>query len=271
MPEIIDLETVYLSVDPPMVTCTLNRPTVRNAFNPQMIRDITWAVVKAAKTDSVRVLVLAGEGESFCSGGDLSWLKKLKNPAYPSGKDDEAALAECIRALGECPLPSIARIHGACIGGGNGLAAACDIVIAAEDTVFQFPAARLGFVPPAIGPSIIRRIGETNARYLMLTGERFSGIDAVKYGLASRAVPMSELDNEVARVAEMLCSSGPKSIQLVKKLISGAMDQPGCVSGPGLEEIRQAGEGTEGIAAVQEKRSPKWVLESTGDVHEKNK
>jgi methylglutaconyl-CoA hydratase len=245
MPERIDLETLFLHIDGPVATCTLNRPDIRNAFNAQMIKDITWAAREVGRIEKVRVMVLTGAGTAFSAGAE--------------------ALADCMNAIYTCRRPTIARVNGPAIGGGNGLVAACDIAIASEEAIFSLSEVKLGLVPATIAPYVVKRIGEANARYLMLTGHRFTGIEAAEYGLVNWAVPRDQLNDDVDLVIERLLTSGPEAMHMVKELIRTAPclteKEARTYTAKMIADLRNSDEGQEGIAAFLEKRKPTWAIE----------
>jgi methylglutaconyl-CoA hydratase len=265
MPEHIDLDTIELLIDGPVATLTLNRPEIRNAFNAQMIRDITWAAREVGAMAKVRVMVLTGAGTAFSAGADLNWMKSMKDFSYEENIADAEALADCMNAVYVCPKPTIAKVNGAAIGGANGLVCACDIAIAAEEAVFSLSEVKLGLVPAAVGPFVVKRVGEANTRYLMLTGQRFNGIEAAGYGLVNWAVPLVKLNDEVNALVGSLLSSGPEAMRMVKDLIrfSPRMTESEArtYTAKMIADLRVSEEGQEGIAAFLEKRKPKWTCD----------
>jgi len=259
-----EFETLKLSVEGKVAVCTLNRPEVRNAFNAQMIRDITIMAKEVSEMPEVRVMVLTGAGSAFSAGADLNWMKSMKDFSYEENVKDALALADCMHALYTCRKPTIAKVNGATIGGGNGLVCACDIAVAAEEAIFSLSEVKLGLVPATIAPYVIRRIGESNARYLMLTGHRFNGVEALKYGLVHFAVPLSELDEAVNKVIEPLLTSGPEAMWMVKELIrhTPRMSEAEVreYTAKMIADLRCSEEGQEGISAFLEKRKPNWIM-----------
>ncbi|MBM3311716.1 MAG: enoyl-CoA hydratase/isomerase family protein, partial [Candidatus Aminicenantes bacterium] len=152
-----------------------NRPDVHNAFNATMIRELRDALADVRRDPQVRVVILSGKGKSFCAGADLNWLREIIHYSYNENLQESTELAECLEELYALPKPTIARVNGTAVGGGNGFLAACDIIVAARDAVFGLSEAKLGLVPAVISPYIVRRIGEARARRYFLTGERFDG------------------------------------------------------------------------------------------------
>jgi methylglutaconyl-CoA hydratase len=260
-----EYETLFLQIDGPVATCTFNRPEVRNAFNARMIQDIIGAMAEINAMDDIRVAVVTGAGACFSAGADLNWMKSMKDYSYEENIADAEALADCMRSIYSCRKPTIARVNGPSIGGGNGLVAACDIAIAAEEAIFSLSEVKIGLVPATIGPYVVKRIGPANARYLMLTGHRFNGIEAAQYGLVNWAVPRDQLNDEIDHVIERLLTSGPQAMHTAKELIRNvpamSEDEARKYTAKMIAELRTSEEGQEGITAFLEKRKPKWSRE----------
>lgn len=263
MPDRTDFDTLFILKDGPVATMTFNRPEIRNAFNAQMILDIIAGIGQVNEMDDVRVLIITGAGSAFSAGADLNWMKSMKDYSYEENIADAEALADSMRAIFTCRKPTIARVNGPAIGGGNGLVCACDIAIAAEEAFFSLSEVKIGLVPATIGPYVIKRVGEANARYLMLTGKRISGIEAAKYGLVHWAVPLDHLNEEVDLLVEKLLSSGQQAMWMVKELIRNVPDMPfdeaRTYTAKMIAELRTSDEGQEGLSAFLEKRKPKWA------------
>src|SRR5262245_62263773 len=204
----------------PVVRVTLNRPEVRNAFNEELIAELTtWA--ESVKVDgSARVAVLAGAGRMFCAGADLAWMSKMVAYSHEENVRDARAMARMFEALDRLPIPLIGRVHGAALGGGVGLAAVCDIVVAAEDAIFGFTEVKLGIIPAVISPYVLAKIGRSAARELFLTGGRFSSSRAREIGLVHAVGDESELDRMVAKYINDLLTSGPQAVAEAKSLIA---------------------------------------------------
>lgn len=242
---------------------TLNRPEVRNAFDEDVIAALTAAAAGAAAEAGLRALVLAGSGAVFCAGADLAWMSKAIAYSERENLNDAEDLARMLERLDTLPVPVIGRIQGAALGGGVGLAAVCDIVVAAEDAVFALSEVKLGILPAVIAPYVIRKIGVSAARELFLTGARFSAERARELGLVHEVVPAAELDEAVERRLAEIRSAGPGAIAAAKRLIrevSGA--HPADVIGLTTSTIakqRVSAEGQEGMRAFLEKRKPGWT------------
>src|SRR5688500_16655523 len=234
----------------PVVRVTLNRPDVRNAFNEEVIAELTaWAT--APMPGGARVAVLAGAGKAFCAGADLNWMSRMVRYTLEENVRDAGAMAAMFHALDILPIPLVGRVHGAALGGGVGLAAVCDIVVAADDAVFGFTEARLGIVPAVISPYAVAKIGVSAARELFLTAARFSAARARDIGLVHAVVPESGLDAAIDACVADLLMGGPEALAGAKALIAGVAGQaPGSVLGLTAAMIarhRVSPEGQEGM------------------------
>lgn len=242
---------------------TFCRPEVHNAFNDQVIDEMTFAF-KRLKTDSdVRVVILSGDGKSFCAGADLNWMRRVKDSAFEDNLDEARRLADLFWDIYSFPKPVIGRINGAAIGGGTGFVAVTDIAVAAQSAVFSFSEVKIGVVPACISPYVIRRVGEGKAREFFLTGERLTSDRALEAGLVNRAVPDEMLDATVNGLVESLLSSGPEAIRVCKELLQTVpaltVDDFKEYTARVIAELRQSPEGQEGMDAFLNKRKPKWV------------
>src|SRR2546425_3210283 len=194
---------------------TLNRPDVRNAFNDELIAEMAdWAtrIRQEAGRDGVRVVVLAGAGKAFCAGADLAWMAKAVHFTEDDNVRDAMAAARMFSALDTLPVPLVARVHGAAIGGGAGLAAVCDVVVAEDETVFGFTEVKLGILPAVISPFVVAKIGRSAARALFLTGARFSGAHAREIGLVHAIVAAAQLDAAVGKNVGQILAHGPGAV-----------------------------------------------------------
>jgi methylglutaconyl-CoA hydratase len=244
---------------------TLNRPDVRNAFNEQVIAElIAWAAAardSAARRD-LRVVVLAGAGKGFCAGADVTWMSKTVHYTEEDNLRDAMAMSRMFAALNELPVPVVGRIHGAALGGGAGLAAVCDIVVAEERAIFGFTEVKLGILPAVISPFALAKIGRSAARELFLTGARFSATRAREIGLVHEVVTAGELDATVARYVQELLAGGPEAIAAAKALIpqvwGHTVDAAMPVAAAAIAGRRVSREGQEGLRAFLEKRTPSW-------------
>lgn len=241
---------------------TLNRPDVRNAFDEEVIAALTSAVTAAADDPDLRAVVLAGSGTVFSAGADLGWMAKAIAYTQRENLRDAEDLARMLERIDTLAVPVIGRIQGAALGGGVGLAAVCDIVIAADSAVFALSEVKLGILPAVIAPYVIRKIGVSAARELFLTGTRFNAERARAMGLVHEVVPASELDEAVERRLQEIRSSGPRAVAVAKALIRAvAGANPEDVLGLTTNTIatqRVSQEGQEGMRAFLEKRKPGW-------------
>jgi len=241
---------------------TLNRPDVRNAFNEGTIKEITWwADAVAAKRD-VRAVVLAGAGSVFCAGADLEWMRRMAGYSHQENLDDASDMARMFHTLDKLPVPLIGRVHGAALGGGVGLAAICDIVVAAEDAVFGLTEVRLGLIPAVIAPFVIGKIGRSAARELFLTGARFGAPRAAALGLAHAVVPTAALDETIGGYLADLLAGAPGALAAAKQLIAECSrrttSESATFCAEAIADRRASPEGQEGIRAFLEKRKPNW-------------
>lgn len=257
-------ETLEIVREAGVATIWMNRPDVHNAFNAQLIADLTTACIALDADDSVRAVVLAGRGKSFSAGADLNWMKAAGEASEAENFADAMKLAGMLRTLAEMNKPTIARVHGAALGGGMGLASACDICIAGDRAVFATSEVKFGIIPSAISPYVIRAIGERQAYRYFQTAERINAARAADLGLAHEAVATEELDAKVKEVVEALLQGGPKSQAAAKDLIRAVANRP--VSDAVVEDtarriasLRATPEAKEGLAAFLDKRPAAWI------------
>ena len=256
-------DTVLVAVDGAVATVTLNRPHAHNAFDDALIAALTQTLEGLAARDDVRVVVLAGRGKSFCAGADLAHMKKAAGFSEEENVADARALARLLMVLGGLSKPTVALVHGAAYGGGVGLVSACDIALAAEGASFALTEVRLGLIPAVISPFVIRAIGDSHARRLMLTGERFGADTALRIGLVHEVVPAETLEARGAEVVTALLQGAPDAQRRAKDLIDAVSGRPvdealACDVARRIAAARASDEGKEGIAAFLEKRAPKW-------------
>jgi methylglutaconyl-CoA hydratase len=256
-------ETISYSLQNKVASVTLNRPEVHNAFNEVMIAELIEIFKQISTDDSIRVVVLTGNGKSFSAGADLNWMKKMINYSYEENLADSLKLAELFHLMYSCPKPVIARVNGAAIGGGTGLVAVCDIAIAAEKAKFSLSEVKLGLVPACISPYVIRKVGEGRCREFFLTGERLIAKRAMELGLINQVVSLEELDQAVQEKTNQLISSGPKAIAMCKELLKNVpgmdFDKAKTYTADMIARMRIGDEGQEGMNAFLEKRKPKWT------------
>ena len=252
--------------DGPVEYLTLNRPDVRNAFNEEVIAELTdWAarMTREAGVDGVRVAVLAGAGKTFCAGADVTWMAKTVAYTEAANMEDAMAASRMFAALDTLPVPLIGRVQGGAIGGGAGLCAVCDIVAAEEDAVFGFTEVRLGILPAVISPFALAKIGRSAARELFLTGSRFSAARAQEIGLVHAVVPATQLDPTVSQYVQEILAAAPEAIAAAKALVARVwarpLDEAMTITATAIATRRVSPEGQEGLRAFLEKRKPGWM------------
>jgi methylglutaconyl-CoA hydratase len=245
---------------------TLNRPDVRNAFNEHVIAELTeWAshAREAAERHDIRAVVIAGAGKIFCAGADVTWMSKTVHYTEDENLRDAMTMSRMFAAINELPVAVIGRIQGAALGGGAGLAAVCDIVVAEDAALFGFTETKLGLLPAVISPFALAKIGQAAARELFLTGARFSAARAKTIGLVHEVVAGTELDAAVNRYVQELLSAGPEAIAAAKALIPKVWGRPIAdampITAAAIAARRVSPEGQEGLRAFLEKRKARWT------------
>ena len=243
---------------------TINRPEVKNAFNETLIGEIAEAMKKLSRDEAARIIVLAGAGDAFSAGADLSWMKRASEFSAAENKGDARRLASMLNSIYECEKPVVALVQGACMGGGTGLASACDIVIASDDAFFALSEVRLGILPAVISPFVLHAIGERQARRFFLTGERFDAMKAKEIGLAHMVCLRAQMEETLDGLVRNLLACGPAAQKEAKALIRIVAGRP--IDDAVMEEtagiiarVRSTPEGKEGVSAFLEKRKPNWI------------
>lgn len=258
------LERLQLELDGPVARVWLNRPDVRNAFDGLMVTELREVLFDLRTVDAVRVIVLGGRGSSFCAGADLAWMKAMASFTREENLREAQALADLFFTVYESPKPVVARVHGAALGGGSGLVAACDIPVAALGTQFGFTEVRLGIIPAVVSPYVVAKIGESAARELFVTGERFEAVRALEIGLVRAAVPEEDLDAAVDGRVQELLKAGPRAAAEAKALIREVafrrVEDVQRYTVERIADIRVGAEAQEGMRAFLEKRKPDWAL-----------
>ncbi|HWA48568.1 MAG TPA: enoyl-CoA hydratase/isomerase family protein [Dongiaceae bacterium] len=245
------------------VTIRMNRPEKHNAFDDVLIAELTDAFRKAAGDDAARIVVLESTGPSFSAGADLGWMKRMAGQGRAENERDAEALAELMRAIDSCPKPVLCVVQGAAFGGGVGLAACCDIVIASEAASFSLSEVRLGLIPAVISPYVAAAIGPRACRRYFLTAERFDAATAQRLGLVQEVVPQAELAAARDRMIEHLLKGGPLALRAAKDLIAHVAGVPIDAAlmrdtARRIADQRASDEGKEGVSAFLEKRKPNW-------------
>ena len=241
----------------------LNRPEVRNAFNDGVIAELTTAFATLSADPTLRVIVLGGHGKAFCAGADLSWMRAMAGYGWQENRADAGRLAEMLWTLYNCPLPVVGRIHGDCYAGGVGLAAVCDVLVAAEGVQFCLSEARLGLLPATIGPYVVKALGEQASRRYFITAERFSAAEAKALGFVHEVVAVEALDAKVAEIVGLLVANGPAAVKACKRLLHDVAGHAIDASlrddtARRIADIRASSEGREGVQAFLNKRDPAW-------------
>jgi methylglutaconyl-CoA hydratase len=253
---------VSLSLDGPVAHVVMDRPEARNALDPALTRELLDAVAATSVRDDIRVIVLAGRGSVFCAGADIEWMKAIAGFTRDENVADARRLFELFETIDRSPKAVVASVQGAALGGGAGLAAVADIVVAEEGAQFGFTEVRLGLVPAVISPYVVRKIGVSAAREVFLTGERFTAARAAAMGLVHRVVKLDGLDAAVDQRVHELLRAAPGAVAAAKRLVRSVYGRSGesarelvCES---IAERRASAEGQEGLQAFLEKRKPGW-------------
>ena len=246
-----------------LLTLMLNRPEVGNALSPEIVTAMEEALAIATSDASVRVVVVTGAGRHFSAGADLNYMKSMRGAGHEANVADALRTQRLFAGLADLPKPVVARVHGAARGGGVGLVAAADVVVASNSATFAFTEVRLGIIPAMISPFCVERLGSARARRLFLTAETFDAEQGEAWGLVDHAVPAEDLDATVARVCQDLVRGGPGALAETKKLVRAlratAPDGVAGLTADWIARLRAGEEGQEGMSAFLEKRSPRWV------------
>jgi len=255
--------TVSYEKDGRVARVTFCRPEIHNAFNSTVISEMADVFKQIEADQDIRVVLLTGEGKSFCAGADLNWMKSVVDQTYEQNLSESNDLADLFYQMYTCTRPIVGRINGAAIGGGTGFVAVCDIALAAESAKFSFSEVKIGVVPACIGPYVIRKLGEGKARELFITGERMKAGRAYEVGLVNKVVEDDRLDDEVDRLINTILTSGPNAVATAKRLVSEvpAMtpEQFKPYTAEMIAKLRLSDEGQEGMNAFLSKRKPSWA------------
>ena len=249
----------------PVARVVLNRPDVHNAFNDVLVERITGAFEDLADRREVRAVVLAGNGKSFCAGGDLNWMRQTVGLSFEENRSGAATISRMLRAVAACPKLVIARVHGPALGGGAGLVAAVDIALAVKSAVFGFTEVRLGVVAGVISPFVLPRIGAGHAREYFTTGEKFSADTAHRIGLVHSVYPDLEsldtaIDSKLGQVLEASPSAVAATKALIAEISSRDMDSATDYAERALARARSSEEGQAGMKSFLEGRKPPWMM-----------
>jgi methylglutaconyl-CoA hydratase len=244
---------------------TLSRPEVRNAFNDEVIAELTQAFLALGERTDVRCIVLAAEGSAFCAGADLHWMRKMADYSLDENLADASKLAEMLQVMYTCPKPTVAKVQGDVVAGGMGLVAVCDIAVSSDTANYCLSEVKLGLIPATISPYVIQAMGARAAHRYFLTAERFSAAEALRIGLVHEVVGAAQLDAKVLEITTALCSGSPNAVKVCKKLVQDVAQQE--ISQPlidatvaGIADIRSSLEGKEGVSSFLQKRKPSWLV-----------
>ena len=261
------MKHLQLSYERGVETVTLDRPDVRNAFNDEVIAELTAVFSELAKRSEVRCVVLAANGPAFCAGADLNWMKRMAGYTREENLADAAQLARMLEVLFHCPKPTIAKVQGDVYAGGTGLVAACDMAVSVDTAQYCLSEVKLGLIPATISPYVIRAMGTRAAHRYFLTAERFSAAEALRIGFVHEVVTADQLDGKVAEIAQSLLQAGPAAVKACKELVQDVagheitqllVDR----TVQGIADIRATPEGREGVQSFLGKRKPNWLLPS---------
>lgn len=247
-----------------VATLTLDRPEIHNAFNDEMIHDLTSLFQNEDVINSTRLIVIRGNGKSFCAGADLNWMKAMKDYTMEENVEDSKKLQKMFDVINLCPVPTVGVVHGAALGGGSGLVSCLDYVIAEENTKFGFTEVKLGLLPAVISPYVMDKIGFSQARALFTTGERFMASRALEIGLVHRVETAESIDERLQKVIKQFLTAGPESSRVAKSLAfhindpSKSSDQKAVYTRELIAKTRIGQEAQEGMLAMLEKRKARW-------------
>lgn len=257
-------ETISIEHAGPVATLWMARPDVFNAFNEQLIDELTRACEQLEHDASVRVVVLGGRGPHFSAGADLNWMRRAATASEQENLEDARRFARMLHRLATLSKPTIARVQGAALGGGTGLAAACDMAVASSDAVFSTSEVKFGIIPAVISPYVLRAIGPRQALRYFQSAERISAERALAMGLVHEVAAAEQLDAAVAAMAKPLLAGGPLAQKAAKELIGAVHGRP--INAATLEETaqriarqRRTDEARDGVSAFFDKRSPAWI------------
>ncbi len=263
----INMTTIDIQYTDQVATVWLNRPAVHNALNGEMIHELFTFFTEVACNKQIRAVVIRGKGDSFCSGADLNWMKEVSKYNYDQNFLESKTLARCLFTVKSCPKPVVSVVHGACMGGANGVVSASDIVIAANTTRFRFSEVSLGLVPAVISPYVTDKIGKSHAQRLFLLAEEFKAAEAQQYGLVHYVMEEQEIESKIQEILKKIVKNSPEAIQSTKLLMQDLdklMDSENIINCTSeiIAKARISDDGQEGMSAFFEKRKPKWALKS---------
>ena len=256
---------LIVRVENALATVTLNRPDVRNAFNEDVIAELTQAFTQLGQQADVRCIVLAANGPAFCAGADLNWMRRIADYSHAENLADAAQLAEMLRVIHTCPKPTVARIQGDVYAGGTGLVAVCDVAVSVDTAHFCLSEVKLGLIPATISPYVIRAMGTRAAHRYFLTAERFNAAEALRIGFVHEVVSAEALDATVAQITSALLAASPDAVTTCKRLVRDVAGQEislelVAMTVGAIADSRTSAHGREGVQSFLQKRKPSWAL-----------
>ena len=257
-------QALNVAVNDRIARITLTRPEVRNAFNDEVIQQLKAAFESVGENSDVRAVVLAAEGPAFCAGADLNWMRRMADYTRDENLADAGQLAAMLKAIYECPKPTIAAVQGDVFAGGMGLVAACDMAVSVRTATYCLSEVKLGLIPATISPYVIRAMGARAAHRYFLTAERFSAEEAHRIGFVHELADADALDAKVAELAAALVSASPAAVRACKRLVQDVAEREIdaaliAATVEGIADIRASDEGREGVASFLQKRKPAWL------------
>ena len=258
-------QAIRISAQGGIATVVLSRPDVRNAFNDEVIAELSQAFIQLGDDPQVRAIVLMAEGPAFCAGADLNWMRRMADYSREENEQDAEKLAFMLRTIYECPKPTIARVQGDVYAGGMGLVACCDMAVSVDTANYCLSEVKLGLIPATIGPYVIRAMGPRAAHRYFLTAERFSAAEALRIGFVHELVPADQLDASVNTWVQALLAASPNAIKECKKLVQYVADRDITRllidhTVKAIADIRASDEGKEGVQSFLNKRKPAWMV-----------
>ena len=253
-----------IKIEARRATITLARPELRNAFNDEVIAELSQAFAELGQHDEVRAIVLAAEGPAFCAGADLNWMRRMADYDRAQNLADAARLAEMLRVVHQCPKPVVARVQGDVYAGGMGLVACCDIAISADSAHYCLSETRLGLLPATLSPYVMRAMGPRAAQRYCLSAERFDAAEALRIGFVHEVVTADRLDERVDAVAQALVNASPAAVRACKRLLHDVAQREIdaeliAQTVEAIADVRASQEGREGVQAFLQKRQPAWL------------
>ena len=258
------MNSIRIDTQGPVARITLSRPEVRNAFNDDVIAELRAAFEAVGVHHDVRAVVLAAEGPAFCAGADLNWMRRMADYTREENIADAGQLAAMLKAIYECPKPTIAAVQGDVFAGGMGLVAACDMAVSVRTATYCLSEVKLGLIPATISPYVIRAMGARAAHRYFLTAERFSADEAHRIGFVHELVDADALEAKVNELAQALVSASPAAVRACKKLVQDVAQREidaALIASTveGIADIRASDEGREGVASFLQKRKATWL------------